>query len=177
MSRIGKKPIVIPAATEVTVAGSLVSVTGPLGEIKREFTPAVSISVEDNKVLLTPKKKNLETAALWGTYASHIQNMVNGVNKAFEKKLVVEGIGFKVEVKGAELVLALGFTHPVTLSIPVDLKVKAEKNVITISGVNKESVGQFAAVVRSKKVPEPYKGKGIHYDTEVVRRKQGKKTA
>jgi large subunit ribosomal protein L6 len=103
--------------------------------------------------------------------------MLAGVNTAFVKKLVVEGIGFKSDVKGAELVLALGFSHPVKVAIPADLKVTAEKNIITVSGSNIESVGQFVSHVRSQRKPEPYKGKGIRYDTEVIRRKQGKKSA
>jgi len=111
-----------------------------------------------------------------GTYAAHLKNMIRGVVAPFEKKLIIEGIGFKAEVKGGELVLALGFTHPVKIKIPDGLKVSSEKGAISVSGSDKEAVGQFAAAVRALKKPEPYKGKGIRYDGEVIRRKQGKKT-
>jgi large subunit ribosomal protein L6 len=114
---------------------------------------------------------------LWGTYASHVKNMIKGVTAGFQKKLIVEGIGFKSDVKGAKLDLSLGFSHPISIEIPKDLKVTAEKNVITITGVSNEQVGGFASKIRALKKPEPYKGKGIRYDNEVIRRKQGKKAA
>lgn len=176
MSRLAKKPINIPEKTTVVVSGLNVSVKGPSGEIGRTFHKNIKVVVEGNGVVITPAIMDKETAALWGTTASHIKNMIMGVGKPFQKKLIVEGIGFKSEVKGTDLVLALGFSHPVKVAIPSGLKVSAEKNVISISGVNKESVGQFAALVRALKKPEPYKGKGIHYENEVVRRKEGKKT-
>jgi large subunit ribosomal protein L6 len=177
MSRIGKKQLTIPEKTEVTVTGEVVKVKGPLGELSRTFRPEIVIKVEEGKVTLTPTRNSLDIQALWGTYSSHVSNMLAGVNKLFEKKLIVEGIGFKSEVKGKELVLALGFSHPVKIPIPADLKVTAEKNIITTTGMNNESVGQFASTVRSMKKPEPYKGKGIRYDGEIIRRKQGKKAA
>lgn len=176
MSRIGKKQIALPAKTEVLISGEHVTVKGPLGELKRDFRSEIGIAVENNILTLTPKRNSLDILALWGTYASHLQNMISGVNKAFEKKLIVEGIGYKSEVKGKELVLALGFSHQVRVDIPDDLKVTAEKNIITVSGLNSEKVGQFAANVRALKKPEPYKGKGIRYEKEVIRRKQGKKS-
>lgn len=176
MSRIGKKIINIPEKTEVTVVDSTITVKGPLGTISRFFKPDISIKIENKQVTLEPAKNAVESNALWGTYSSHISNMIEGVNKGFEKKLIVEGIGFKSDVKGTELNLSLGFSHPVKLTIPKDLKVKAEKNVVTVSGVNKESVGEFSAKLRAFKKPEPYKGKGVHYSDEVVRRKQGKKS-
>lgn len=176
MSRVGKKQITIPEKTTVTVASGHVTVKGPLGELKREFRPEITIDIKDGVITLTPVRNSLDVLALWGTYSSHIQNMISGVNKAFEKKLVVEGIGYKSDVKGKDLNLALGFSHPVKVEIPADLKVTAEKNVISISGLDSEKVGQFAANVRALKKPEPYKGKGIRYDTEVIRRKQGKKS-
>jgi large subunit ribosomal protein L6 len=177
MSRVGKQIITLPAQTEITLSGSTVAVKGPLGTLSREFKPVIEVKVNGNEVTLVPKTETLETRALWGTYASHLKNMVNGVNKPFEKKLILEGIGYKSEVKGDKIVFALGFSHPVEVAIPLGLKVTAEKNVITISGVNKEAVGQFAASIRALKKPEPYKGKGMRYDTEVIKRKQGKKTA
>lgn len=176
MSRIGKKIIILPEKTEIKVSDNIVSVKGPLGELSRVLHPVIEVKINDHKVAVNIKKTTLESRALWGTYASHITNMVSGVNKLFEKKLMLEGIGFKSEVKGDNIVLALGFSHPVEVSIPEGLKVTAEKNVITISGSDKEQVGQFASRLRSLKKPEPYKGKGIRYADEIIRRKQGKKS-
>jgi large subunit ribosomal protein L6 len=176
MSRIGKKGITIPEKTEVNISEGLITVKGPLGELKRPLHPVIDVKVEGDTVTLAPKKDTLESRALWGTYGSHITNMVAGVNKPFEKKLILEGIGYKSEVKLDKIVFALGFSHPVEVAIPSTLKITAEKNVITVSGSNKEEVGLFAANLRALKKPEPYKGKGMRYDTEVIRRKQGKKS-
>jgi len=176
MSRIGKNPITIPEKTEVTKDGSTVTVKGPLGEISRVFGGDIDITIGEKEITVVPTTTSKFTNALWGTYASHLRNMVDGVNKLFEKKLIIEGVGFKVELVGDELVLALGFSHKINVKVPKDLTVVVEKNNITISGVNKETVGQFTASVRAFKKPEPYKGKGIRYDGEVIRRKQGKKT-
>jgi large subunit ribosomal protein L6 len=175
MSRLGKKPIIIPEKTTVTMDGGIISVKGPLGEIKRDFKPRISIKIENNTITLTPNDPTHETNALWGTYASHLKNMIQGVNKFFSKKLLIEGIGFKVEVKGNEMTFNLGFSHQVKKSIPANLKVTAEKGTITISGADCDAVGQFAAEIRDLKKPEPYKGKGIRYEGEVIRMKQGKK--
>lgn len=178
MSRIGKKGIDIPEKTEVTVANNLVSVKGPKGNLERLFRPGVKISIENSHISFSPERMNKQNAALWGTYASHISNMIQGVNTPFQKKLILEGVGFKSEVKGGnKLVLALGFSHLVEVAIPEGLTVTAEKNVITITGIDKESVGSFAAKVRSLKKPEPYKGKGFRYEGEIIRRKEGKKSA
>lgn len=176
MSRIAKKPIPIPEKTEVTYSTGTIVVKGPLGSLTKEFRPEIEVKIENNEVTLTPVRNSIDILALWGTYASHLKNMLAGVNTPYQKKLIVEGIGFKSDVKGKELNLALGFSHPVKVIIPDDLKVTAEKNVITVTGINCESVGQFTAKVRALKKPEPYKGKGIRYDDEVVRRKQGKKS-
>ena len=177
MSRLGKKPITIPEKTTVAVNQGQVSVIGPLGEISKYFRPDISVTVEKSQVTLSPAKNDLRSRALWGTYASHLRNMIAGVNQPFKKALIVEGIGFKSEVKGEELILSLGFTHPVKVKIPKGLKVSSEKGTVTVSGIDKELVGSFAAEVRACKKPEPYKGKGIRYEGEVIRRKQGKKTA
>ena len=177
MSRIGKRAITIPPKTEFNIsAAGLVTVKGPLGELKRTFRPEIAIKVENGVITMSPVRQSLDLLALWGTYSAHVLNMLNGVNKLFEKKLIVEGIGFKSDVKGKELHLALGFSHPVVVPIPDGLKVTAEKNVITASGIDIEKVGQFVAKVRDLKKPEPYKGKGIRYFDEVIRRKQGKKS-
>lgn len=176
MSRLAKKPIAIPEKTDVSYAGGVLTVKGPLGELKKIFRPEIEIKIENKEVTLTPVRNSLDVLALWGTYASHLNNMLAGVTTAYTKKLIVEGIGFKSDVKGKELVMSLGFSHPVVMTIPEGIKVTAEKNVITITGIDCELVGQFAAKVRAKKKPEPYKGKGIRYDGEVIRRKQGKKS-
>lgn len=176
MSRIAKKPIKIPEKTEVSLNGVTLTVKGPLGELKKDFRPDVDIKIENGEITLALKSKSSDSFALWGTYTSHIKNMLAGVNALYQKKLIVEGIGFKADVKGKELAMSLGFSHPVNVAIPDGLKVTTEKNNISISGIDKEQVGQFSAMVRSLKKPEPYKGKGIRFDTEVIRRKQGKKS-
>ena len=175
MSRIGKKVIEIPEKTEVSVSQGKVIVKGPKGTLERDFLTSVEIKVADNTVTFVPK--NEAAQPFWGTYAAHVTNMIKGVNEMFTKKLIIEGIGYKADVKGTDLVMALGYSHPVKMPIPASLKVTSEKNIITISGLNKEEVGQFAAEIRAWKKPEPYKGKGIRYETEVIRRKQGKKSA
>lgn len=177
MSRIGKQLIKIGEKTEVSKTGRIFRVKGPLGELSREFDRHITISIENGIVSLTPTNNDPFTRALWGTYASHIKNMIHGVHTPFEKKLLVEGVGYKVALTGDTLTLNVGFSHPVFIKVPSDLKVSVEKNAISISGISKESVGAFAAIVRSKKKPEPYKGKGIRYDGEIIRRKQGKKSA
>jgi len=176
MSRIAKRPIAIPEKTDVSYSAGILTVKGPLGELKKTLRPEITIKIENNEITLVPVRHSLDILALWGTYASHIRNMLAGVHKAFEKKLIVEGIGFKSDVKGKELHLSLGFSHPVMREIPDGLKVTAEKNVITVSGMDTETVGQFVAQIRALKKPEPYKGKGIRYSDEVIRRKQGKKS-
>ena len=175
MSRIGKQPVIIPQGTKVTVSDGVVSVKGKGGELRKKIHPSVTVSVSDNEVKVAPSNDSKEALALWGTFASHIQNMVQGVNEPFAKKLIVEGIGFKSNVEGEKLMLDVGFSHRVQVHIPEGLKVSAEKNEISISGIDKEQVGQFAADVRKVKKPEPYKGKGIRYEDEVVRRKEGKR--
>lgn len=178
MSRIAKQPINIPEKTEVTFVDGLFTVKGPKGELSRALKNDVIVKLDGGVITLMPKDDtDIFSRALWGTYASHIKNMIAGVNTGFSKKLILEGVGFKSEVKGSDLVLALGFSHGVTVAIPAGLTVTAEKNNITISGIDKENVGQFAAKVRALKKPEPYKGKGFRYDDEVIRRKQGKKAA
>jgi len=176
MSRLGKKPIEIPEGVDVNKeGGGLLKVKGPLGELEREFRKEIDIKIEDKKIVLSPKIKTPEAVALWGTYSSHIRNMIEGVTKGFEKKLLIEGVGFKAQLEGKDIVFNLGFSHPVKLEIPEGVKVAIEKNLITVSGIDKEKVGQFSADIRSLKKPEPYKGKGIRYEDEVVRKKAGKK--
>jgi large subunit ribosomal protein L6 len=174
MSRIAKQPIPIPAGVEVKLDGGTLTVKGPKGTLVRAVKPDVVILIDGGFVTLMPKDDtDIFSRALWGTYASHVKNMLAGVTVGYSKKLILEGVGFKSEVKGTDLNLALGFSHGVVVPIPTGLTVTAEKNNITVT----EMVGQFTAKVRAMKKPEPYKGKGFRYDTEVVRRKQGKKAA
>jgi large subunit ribosomal protein L6 len=177
MSRLAKNPVEIVAGTTVAVSGDTVTIKGPKGELVKTFRPEVSVEVKDNTIVLTPNGDTVFIRSLWGTVGSHVRNMMEGVTKGFEKKIVLEGVGYKSAVVGKSLDLALGFSHPVKVPVPEGLTVTADKNIITISGIDKELVGQFSAYVRSLKKPEPYKGKGFHYEGEVVRRKQGKKSA
>lgn len=167
----------IPAKTEVKLADGVLSVKGPKGELKRAFKTVIEIKIDGDKVTLHPQKKDLATSALWGTYASHIKNMIKGVNDGYVVKLILDGIGFKADVVGASLNMALGFSHPVKMNIPAGVTVVSDKGVLTISGPDKEAVTQFAAQVRAMKKPEPYKGKGFRYEDEIIKRKQGKKAA
>ena len=177
MSRLGKQKFELPAGVTFSYVKEVVTVKGPKGELTKTFLPNVKIAQEDNALTFEPKKDDLFSRALWGTYASHVRNMVKGVTEGYTRKLILEGVGFKSEVKGTNLELALGFSHPVIVPVPAGLTVTAEKNNITITGIDKEAVGQFAAKVRALKKPEPYKGKGFRYDGEVIRRKQGKKAS
>lgn len=176
MSRIGKQIIEIPNGTTVELTDSLITVKGPKGTLVRDLNSKVKVVIEGNEARVEPVDNDLPTQALWGTFSSLLRNMVTGVNTPFERKLVVEGVGYRAEMQGADLVLNVGFSHPVKFSVPEGLTASVEKNVITIAGADKESVGQFAATVRASRKPEPYKGKGIRYDDEVIRRKQGKKS-
>lgn len=177
MSRLAKRPIAIPQKTEVTVANGVISVKGPKATLTRAAHRLISVEVGAEGVQVSPKTDSIEARAALGTYASHVRNMIEGVNAGFTKKLLIEGVGYKWDVQGKTLNLALGFSHPVKLAIPEGLTVTVEKGSLSVAGPDKESVGQFAANVRALKKPEPYKGKGIRYDGEVIRRKQGKKAA
>jgi large subunit ribosomal protein L6 len=177
MSRIGKKEILVPAGTEIKVAQGELTVKGKGGTLVKSVHPAITIEVQGTNVVVNPANNSRLARALWGTYAAHVRNMISGVNTPFIKKLQIEGIGYKAEMQGTNLKMALGFSHPVIMAIPTGLTVLVEKNIITVSGADKEMVGEFAATVRAVKKPEPYKGKGIRYEGEVVRQKQGKKVA
>ena len=177
MSRLAKRPIALPAKTELTFKANELSVKGPKGTLTKAGHRLIGIENVPEGVQVSTKADTLEARALVGTYASHVRNMLEGVTKGFTKKLLVEGVGYKWEVQGKTLNLALGFSHPVKMDIPEGLTVKAEKNALIIDGFDKELVGQFAANVRALKKPEPYKGKGIRYEGEVIRRKQGRKAA
>lgn len=175
MSRIGKKIITLPAGVEARIAGQIFSVSGPKGKIELTVHPKVQVSVVNDQVKVsTANPGERQSRALWGTMWSLINNMVIGVHKGYEKKLELVGVGYRVQADKEKITLQLGFSHPVVLQIPAGLEVKVEKNNMTISGNDKHKVGQFSAIVRSQRKPEPYKGKGIKYSDEIVRRKAGK---
>jgi large subunit ribosomal protein L6 len=174
MSRLAKKPIAV-GKTNVSVAGGLLTVKGTKGTLTKRVHPSVDVNVDASGVMVTPKDRSRLAKALTGTYASHVKNMVQGVETPYMKKLILEGVGYKMEVKGKDVVLTVGFSHTVPLAIPEDVTATVEKNVMKLESINKESVGQFAANIRRIKPPEPYLGKGIRYEGEVIRRKQGKK--
>lgn len=177
MSRIGKKIILIPEGVEVKIEGQKVTVKGPKGELSREFRPELGIEAKDNQIKVSSVKEGKKTRALWGLTRQLLANMVQGVTKGYEKKLEIEGVGYKAALDGNDLVLQVGFTHPVRIKATEGIKILVEKNVISVSGIDKEVVGQVAANIRKVKPPEPYKGKGIRYAGEHVRRKIGKRAA
>jgi len=176
MSRVGKQIIELPSGTTVEVKEGVLIVSGKGTTLEKKLHDMVSVKVDGSQVTVIPLSEDLKTQALWGTFASHVKNMVDGVNTPFEKRLVVEGVGFRADLQGKDLVLNLGFSHQIKMGVPTGLTVTVEKNIITVKGADKEAVGQFAATVRALKKPEPYKGKGIHYHDEEVRRKAGKKS-
>jgi len=177
MSKIGKKPIDMPAGIMVSADNNKILVKGPKGELSIVIDSIIKIEVKDNQVILSPKKETKKANALWGLSRSLIANMICGVEKGYEKELELQGVGFKAALKGSDLELNLGFSHPVNFKASEGIEFKVEKNKIVISGIDKQLVGQVAADIRSLKKPEPYKGKGIRYVGEQVRRKIGKKAA
>jgi large subunit ribosomal protein L6 len=174
MSRLAKKPIAV-GKTTVSVEGGMLIVKGSKGTLTKRVHPSVAVAVERDAVSVTPKDHSRLAKALVGTYASHLKSMVAGVETPFVKKLILEGVGYRVALEGKNIVLTVGFSHTVPLVIPETVAAKVEKNVITLESVDKEALGQFAADIRRVKPPEPYLGKGIRYEGEVIRRKQGKK--
>jgi len=175
MSRIGKKPILIPEGVDVKIDSQKVLVKGPKGELSREIRPEIKIEVKDNQIIVSPQIETKQTKAFWGLSRALINNMIKGVKEGFEKKLEIEGLGFRASVENDGLSLLVGFTNPVKIVAPEDIKFLVEKNIITVSGADIEKVSQIAAKIRKTKPPEPYKGKGIKYLGEQIRRKVGKK--
>lgn len=175
MSRLAKKPIPVPANVKVSADGVTLSVAGAKNTLTRALHPSVSIAVEAEGVVVRPNDESKLAKALTGTFAAHVRSMISGVTTPFKKVLVIEGVGYKAEQKGTNLVFAVGFSHPVIVAVPEGITAAVAKEVITIEGADKEKVGQFAAEIRAIKPPEPYLGKGIRYQGEVIRRKQGKK--
>jgi len=178
MSRIGKKPILIPEGVEVKIEGREVKIKGPKGELARIFPFEVKVEIKENQIFVSLSKETSDKRirAYWGTARAEIFNMVFGVVSGFEKKLQIEGIGYKaIVLADGSIELFVGFSHTIKIEAPKGIKYLVEKNIITISGIDKEMVGQMAAIIRKKKKPEPYKGKGIRYVGEIVRKKVGKK--
>ncbi|OIP79312.1 MAG: 50S ribosomal protein L6 [Candidatus Portnoybacteria bacterium CG_4_8_14_3_um_filter_44_10] len=175
MSKIGKQPINIPQGVEVRLAGHTIVVKGPKGELTRDLPGGLSVEIKDNQVIVSPSGKIKKVNALWGLMRALIFNMVMGVTEGFGKTLEIEGVGYKASLQGNKLVLSLGFSHLIEFDVPDGIELKVEKNVISVSGIDKGLVGQAAANIRAFKKPEPYKGKGIRYRGEIVRRKAGKK--
>ena len=175
MSKLGKLPVAIPAGVTITVAPDLVTVKGPKGELKQDYTNNVKIEVKGNEAVVTPMNDSKAANAAHGLYRNLLQNMVVGVTTGFSKTLVITGVGYRAEVKGKELVMNLGYSNEFIAMIPDGLTVTADgQGKITIAGIDKQQVGEFSAQIRKLRKPEPYKGKGIRYETEVIRRKVGK---
>lgn len=174
MSRVGKKPIEIPKGVTVSLADDVIKVKGPKGELSRGIPPMVDVKVEGDKVLVHPRAKDRHGRAMHGLARSLISNMVIGVSQGFTRVLEINGVGYRADVKKDVLHLVLGYSHPIELMLPPGVNAKVEKNRIEVSGIDKEAIGQVAAVIRDQRPPEPYKGKGIKYAEEQIRRKVGK---
>ena len=175
MSKVGKLPVAIPAGVTISVADGVITVKGPRGELKQDYNEAIDIKVEGTEIILTTKNNEKQTNAYHGLYRSLINNMVKGVTDGFTKTLVITGVGYRAEVKGKELVMNLGYSSDYIAIIPDGLTVVATPDgKLTVSGIDKQLVGEFCSQIRKLRKPEPYKGKGIRYETEVIRRKVGK---
>jgi len=175
MSRIGKKPILIPAGTEVKIEGSAFIVKGQKGELSRNIPAEVKMETKDGKIFIYPQIETKRTKSLWGLTRALIFNMIKGVTEGYEKKLEIEGVGYQAQVKGEELELKVGYINTIKIKAPEGIKFSVEKNIISVSGLDKELVGQVASRIRKVKPAEPYKGKGIKYFGETIRRKVGKR--
>jgi len=178
MSRIGKKSIQITPGVEVKLLNGIIEVKGPKGFLKMTPVSEVEVLIEEKEIKINPKiNDDNKSRALWGLTRTLIANMIEGVTKGFEKKMEINGVGFKARVEGKDLILDVGFSHPVKIPAPENISFLVEKNIITVSGIDKELVGQISASIRRIRSPEPYKGKGIKYTTEIIRKKLGKKAA
>jgi len=176
MSRIGKHPVAIPSGVEVQLSGQTLSAQGGLGTLQLVVSNEVTASIADGAVTITPKNESKHARAMWGTTRALVNNIVTGVSKGFTVTLEINGVGYRAAVQGNTLNLQLGYSHEIAYPIPGDLKIACERpTVITVSGADRHRVGQVAAEIRAFRPPEPYKGKGIKYSTETIRRKEGKK--
>lgn len=177
MSRIGRQPITIPAGVTVAIDGGVVKAAGPKGELQVTMLPGLAVEQKENELQVTLVQDNAETQRTFGLMRTLIGNIVTGVSKGYERQLEINGVGFRASVAGSTINLSLGFSHPIEFPLPAGIEAKVERNVITISGNDKQAVGQVAANLRALKKPEPYKGKGIKYVEERIRRKAGKTAA
>ena len=176
MSRVGKNPVAIPAGVNVEVSSGKLSAKGKLGALSIGLSSEVTVKVENGQVLVQPVGSSKRARMMWGTTRNLVRNMVTGVATGFTKALEINGVGYRAAVQGKELILQLGYSHEIKYAIPEGITIKAEKpTALTISGADRQKVGQVAAEIRSYRGPEPYKGKGIKYDTETILRKEGKK--
>lgn len=175
MSRIGKKSIQIPENVEVKIEGQKITIKGSKGELSLNIRPEIEIKIADKEIFVMPKINTKNTKALWGLTRALLSNVIKGVTEGYEKKLEIEGIGYKFQLSGENLLINVGFSHPIEIKAPSEIKFLVEKNIVTVSGNNKELVGQIAANIKRVKPVEPYKGKGIKYVGEKVRKKAGKK--
>ena len=176
MSRVGRKVITVPSGVEIKQDGSKITVKGPKGQLEREFSSEITVKVENNDINITRPSDLPDIRALHGTTRAVLNNMIVGVSQGFEKKLELIGVGYRVQAAGKGLTLALGYSHPVEIAAVDGIEFKVDGNTkISVEGINKELVGQIAANIRSKRPPEPYKGKGVKYADEKIRRKEGKK--
>jgi large subunit ribosomal protein L6 len=176
MSRIGKKPVALPKGVTASVDGQTVKVKGPKGELSVKLVPEVSAKVDEHGITITPDKAQERAGQMWGLSRSLVNNLVVGVTQGFNQKLEIQGVGYRAAVQGKTLNLQLGFSHDVPYPIPAGISIVTEKPTsISISGIDKQLVGQVAAEIRGWRPPEPYKGKGVRYEGEYVRRKEGKK--
>lgn len=177
MSRIGRQPINIPAGVEVTVADNLVNVKGPKGELSEKILKGLEVTKSDDQVVISQKVINPDTQKQFGLQRTLVNNMIIGVSEGFKKELEINGVGFRAQMKGATLEMSLGFSHPVEFNAPDGVELVVNQNIITVTGFDKQKVGATAANIRMLKKPEPYKGKGIKYIDEHIRRKAGKTAA
>jgi len=174
MSRVGQKPISLPKDVKIDLRDDLLTVKGPKGELRRKIHPKVAILTENEQIVVSIKDGNKGSKALHGLFRALIANMVTGVTQGFERALEIVGVGYRAELSGKRAIFHLGYAHPITLDLPEGIDARVEKTKITLSGIDKELLGRTAAKIRSLREPEPYKGKGIRYDGETVRRKAGK---
>jgi len=174
MSRIGKLPIGVPEGTNVDIMGNIITVTGPKGTLTYEYSSLIRVNLDERKIVVSLKEDNITSKKLWGLNRTLISNMIIGVSKGYEKQLEIVGIGYRGQKIGNKLVLNVGYSHPVEIIPPEGINLKIEKNLIVVSGADKQLVGEMVARIRSVKKPEPYKGKGIKYSNEQIRRKAGK---
>jgi len=174
VSRIGKKPIQIPQGVVVSTEDGDVRVKGPKGELSRRLPPLVSLTIQDGRVSVDPAKTDRRGRAMHGLGRALLQNMVTGVSSGFSRVLEINGVGYRAEVRAGTLALSLGYSHPIEVVLPKGVQARVDKNQVTLSGVDREELGQLAAIIRDQRPPEPFKGKGVKYDKETIRRKVGK---